>query len=100
MAKKNLKRLVDSGVKFGFGTDSGPPARFPGYFEHMEMELMVQAGLTPMQVIQAATKNAAEFLGQSSNLGTLEVGRWADLPYSAATRWPTSATHERSSRCT
>jgi imidazolonepropionase-like amidohydrolase len=78
-AKKNLKRLVDAGVKHGFGTDSGPPARFPGYFEHMEMELMVQAGLTPMQVIQAATKNGAEFLGESKNLGTLEVGRWADL---------------------
>jgi imidazolonepropionase-like amidohydrolase len=78
-AKKNLKRLVDGGVKFGFGTDSGPPARFPGYFEHMEMELMVQAGLTPSQVIQAATRNAAEFLGESGNLGTLEVGRWADL---------------------
>ena len=39
-AKRNLKRLADAGVKIGFGTDSGPPARFPGYFEHMEMELM------------------------------------------------------------
>jgi imidazolonepropionase-like amidohydrolase len=78
-AKRNLKRLVDAGVKYGFGTDTGPPARFPGYFEHMEMELMVDAGLTPMQVIQAATRNAAEFLGQSMNLGTLEAGRWADL---------------------
>jgi imidazolonepropionase-like amidohydrolase len=78
-AKRNLKRLVDAGVKVGFGTDTGPPARFPGYFEHMEMQLMVEAGLTPMQVIQAASKNAAEFLGESKNLGTLEVGRWADL---------------------
>lgn len=79
LAQQNLKRLADAGVKYGFGTDSGPPARFAGYFEHMEMELMVQAGLTPMQVIQAATKNNAEFLGQSDNLGTLQVGRWADL---------------------
>ncbi|HET8547356.1 MAG TPA: amidohydrolase family protein [Bryobacteraceae bacterium] len=78
-AKRNLKRLVDAGVKYGFGTDTGPPARFPGFFEHMEMELMVDAGLTPMQVIQAATKNSAEFLGESKNLGTLENGRWADL---------------------
>jgi imidazolonepropionase-like amidohydrolase len=78
-AKRNLKRLVDSGVKYGFGTDTGPPARFPGYFEHMEMEMMVDAGLTPMQVIQAATRNGAEFLGESKNLGTLEAGRWADL---------------------
>jgi imidazolonepropionase-like amidohydrolase len=78
-AKKNLKRLADAGVKYGFGTDTGPPARFPGYFEHMELELMVSAGLTPMQVIQAATKNSAEFLGESKNLGTLEAGRWADM---------------------
>jgi imidazolonepropionase-like amidohydrolase len=78
-AKRNLKRLADAGVKFGFGTDTGPPARFPGYFEHMEMQLMVDAGLTPMQVLQAATRSSAEFLGESKNLGTLEAGRWADL---------------------
>jgi imidazolonepropionase-like amidohydrolase len=77
-AKKNLKKLVDAGVKYGFGTDAGPPGRFPGYFEHWEMELMVQAGLTPSQVIQAATKNAAEFL-KAKDLGTLEKSKWADL---------------------
>ena len=78
-AKKNLKRLADAGVKYGFGTDTGPPTRFPGYFEHMEMEMMVQSGLTPMQVIVAASKSNAEFLGQSKNLGTIESGHWADL---------------------
>ncbi|HUS05768.1 MAG TPA: amidohydrolase family protein [Bryobacteraceae bacterium] len=78
-AKKNLKRLADAGVKYGFGTDTGPPARFPGYFEHWEMELMVDAGLTPMQVITAASKSSAEFLGVSKELGTLERGKWADL---------------------
>jgi imidazolonepropionase-like amidohydrolase len=79
MAKRNLKRLVDAGVKYGFGTDTGPPGRFPGYFEHVEMELMSEAGLTPAQIIQAATKNGAEFLGASKDLGTLETGKWADL---------------------
>ena len=78
MAKKNLKKLSDAGVKYGFGTDAGPPGRFPGFFEQWEMELMVEAGLTPMQVIQAATKNAAEFLA-AKDLGTLEPGKWADL---------------------
>jgi imidazolonepropionase-like amidohydrolase len=78
-AKRNLRLLSDAGVKIGFGTDTGPPARFPGYFEHLEMELMVQAGLTPMQVLQAATRNAAEFLGQAKHLGTLEPQHWADL---------------------
>lgn len=79
VAKRNLKRLVDAGVKYGFGTDTGPPARFPGYFEHLEMEMMAEAGLTPSQIIQAATKNSAEFLGASKDLGTLETGKWADL---------------------
>ncbi|HYP15031.1 MAG TPA: amidohydrolase family protein [Bryobacteraceae bacterium] len=78
-AKQNLKRLADAGVKFGFGTDSGPPARFPGFFEHWEMDLMVDAGLTPMQVIMAASKQSSEFLGMSKDLGTLEPGKWADL---------------------
>ncbi len=77
-AMLNLKKLSDSGVKIGFGTDSGPPARFPGYFEQWELELMVQSGLTPMQVITDATHNAAEFL-QAKDLGTVERGKWADL---------------------
>jgi len=78
MAQKNLKKLADSGVRYGFGTDSGPPARFQGYFEQLELELMTGAGLTPMQAIVAATKSSAEFLG-ARDLGTLERGKWADL---------------------
>jgi imidazolonepropionase-like amidohydrolase len=78
-AMKNLKKLADAGVRLGFGTDTGPPARFQGFFEHWEMELMVQAGLTPMQVIQSASKNAAEFLGVTKDFGTLEKGKYADL---------------------
>jgi imidazolonepropionase-like amidohydrolase len=78
MAKKNLKKMVDSGVKCGFGTDTGPPRRIQGYFEHWEMELMAEAGLTPQQIITLATKNSAEFLG-AKDLGTLQKGKWADL---------------------
>ena len=77
-AQRNLKKLSDAGVKIGFGTDSGPPGRIQGYAEHWEMELMVQAGLTPAQVITAASKTSAEFLG-AKDLGTLERGHWADL---------------------
>jgi imidazolonepropionase-like amidohydrolase len=65
-------------VKYGFGTDAGPPGRFPGFFEQWEMELMVEAGLTPSQVIRAATRSAAEFL-HAKDLGTLEAGKWADM---------------------
>lgn len=78
-AQKNLKRLSDAGVRIGFGTDTGPPARFAGYFEHWEMELMAQAGLTPARILAAATREAAEFLGASRDLGTLQPGKWADL---------------------
>jgi imidazolonepropionase-like amidohydrolase len=77
-AERNLKILADAGVPYAFGTDSGPPGRFPGYFAHWEMELMVQAGLTPMQVITAATGSAARFL-HADDLGTLEKDKWADL---------------------
>jgi imidazolonepropionase-like amidohydrolase len=78
MAQSNLKKLAEAGVPIGFGTDTGPPGRFPGYFEHWELELMVQAGLTPMQAIHAATGSAAKFL-QRTDLGTLEAGKWADF---------------------
>jgi N-acyl-D-aspartate/D-glutamate deacylase len=78
MAKKNLKKLADSGVKIGFGTDTGPPRRIPGYFEQLELELMADAGLKPQQIITIATKNSAEFLG-AKDLGTLEKGKWADM---------------------
>lgn len=78
MDVRNLKRLADAGVRIGFGTDSGQPARFPGFFEHLEMELMAQAGLTPMQIIQSFSRNAADALGVTS-LGTIEAGKAADL---------------------
>ena len=77
-AKRNLKREADAGIRYGFGTDSGTPGRFPGYAEHWEAQLMVEAGLTPLQVITAATKSAAEFLG-AKDLGTIEKGKWADF---------------------
>jgi imidazolonepropionase-like amidohydrolase len=78
-AKDNLKRLADAGVPIGYGTDSGVLTRFEGFGEHMELELMVEAGMTPAQVITAATRSSAEFLGQAKELGTLEQGKWADL---------------------
>src|SRR6267154_6444550 len=79
MAKKNLKALSDAGVKIAFGTDSGIPTRFPGYSEHRELQLMVEAGLTPMQAIVAATRTNAEILGGAKQFGTLQAGRRADF---------------------
>ena len=80
--KKNLKRLADAGVKFGFGTDSGGALEryfIQGYFEHRQMELMRDAGLTPMQIIQAFSKSNSEILGIDRDFGTLAKGKAADL---------------------
>jgi imidazolonepropionase-like amidohydrolase len=77
-AVQNTQREAAAGVMLGMGTDSGPSGRFPGYFAHWELELMVKAGLTPLQAITAATGNNARFL-DSRDVGTLQPGRWADL---------------------
>jgi imidazolonepropionase-like amidohydrolase len=80
--KKNLKKLADAGVRFGFGTDSGGALDryfIQGFFEHRQMELMRDAGLTPMQIIQAFSKNNAELLGVDRDFGTLAKGKAADL---------------------
>jgi len=82
MNRINLKKLSDGGVRIAFGTDSGGAAdRFfiQGYSEHREMELMVQSGLTPMQVIQSFSKGASEALGIDKEFGTLAKGKAADL---------------------
>lgn len=79
MAQQNLKKLYDAGVKIGFGTDSGPPARFPGYFEHMELALMVDAGLTPAQALHIATLGSAQAFRLDSDYGSVEKGKRADL---------------------
>ncbi len=78
LAMANLKTLSDAGVPIVFGTDSGVPTRFMGYFEHMELKMMADAGLTPMQILVSATKNAAEYMGLK-DLGTLSRGHWADF---------------------
>jgi imidazolonepropionase-like amidohydrolase len=77
-AKDNLDVLARSGVKIAMGTDSGPAGRFPGYFEHLELELMVDAGLTPEAALLSATRDAASCLSLP-DVGTLEPGRWADF---------------------
>lgn len=79
VAKKNLKALVDQGVRIAFGTDTGPPARFQGFFEHLELEMMVEAGMTPMQALVAATGDAARCHKRAGELGTIQAGAYADF---------------------
>ena len=79
VAKRNLKTLSDAGIPIAMGTDTGPAARFQGYFEHGELALMVEAGLTPMQAIVASTSDAARCMEVDADLGSLEIGKWADF---------------------
>jgi imidazolonepropionase-like amidohydrolase len=79
IAKRNLKRAADAGITIAMGTDSGAfPERFQGYFEHLEMEMMVASGLTPAQVLRASTVDAATAM-QRQDIGAIAVGKWADL---------------------
>jgi imidazolonepropionase-like amidohydrolase len=80
--KKNVKALLDAGIRLGFGTDSGGASEryfIQGFFEHRQMELLRDAGLTPMQVIQSFSKNNSELLGIDKDFGTLQKGKAADL---------------------
>ena len=83
-ASNNVKALHAAGVQIAFGTDSGAnPERIAGWAEHHELELMVAAGLSPMDAIVAATKTSAALI-KASDRGTLEVGKRADLVVLAA----------------
>jgi imidazolonepropionase-like amidohydrolase len=79
-ALRNLKLLSDGGVMIAMGTDSGTgTGRWQGYFEQVEMELMVKAGLTPMQALVASTGNAAKVMHIDREVGTLQPGKRADF---------------------
>ncbi len=77
-AQRNLGALSDAGVTIAMGTDTGPPARFQGYFEHMELALMAESGMSPMEILVASTRDAARCAGLEG-VGTVEAGNWADL---------------------
>lgn len=79
VAKGNLKRVSDAGIRVAMGTDTGPAGRFQGFFEHLELEMMVEGGLSPMQAIVSATGTAAECWGMEGKLGTLAKGAAADI---------------------
>ena len=79
IAQQNLKRISDEGVTVCLGTDTLCAMPRPGLNTIQEMEYMAEAGLTPAQVIQAGTRNAAAHLGLLADLGTVEPGKIADL---------------------
>ena len=75
-ARASHVRAFKAGVKVAFGTDSGVP---PHGINAQEFKLMVDAGMSPAAAIQAATVNAADLLGRSTSIGTIEPGKDADI---------------------
>jgi imidazolonepropionase-like amidohydrolase len=71
--------MYRAGVPILAGTDTMNPQCFPGFGLHDELALLVEAGLSPLAALQAATRNAAEFMGQLNRRGTIEAGKIADL---------------------
>jgi len=76
IARQNIAIAFKSGVKVAFGTDA---AVYPHGLNAREFAVMVKLGLSPLQSIQAATVNAADLLGWSDRIGTLEAGKFADV---------------------
>ena len=73
LPKKNLPLAVKSGVKIAYGTDIGEGNHA------QEFDLLIANGMTPMQAILAATRNAAELIGATDRVGSVQPGRYADL---------------------
>jgi imidazolonepropionase-like amidohydrolase len=85
-AEEEWKQILQSvneahvaGVLLALGTDTNNPRVYPGYSVHRELETLVQLGLSPQEAIIAATRRPAELLGSDDELGTVEVGKRADL---------------------
>jgi len=76
---KSLNWIRNAGIPIVTGSDMGNFLTFPGTSLHRELELLVKAGLSPMDAIKAATRNAAKLLGAENKLGTVEKGKLADI---------------------
>src|SRR5215469_6499670 len=78
-AESNVKRLMQAGILIAAGTDAPYPGDFQGEGIHRELELLVESGLTPLEVITIATKNAASIVNAEAEWGTLEPGKLANI---------------------
>jgi imidazolonepropionase-like amidohydrolase len=74
--RENFAKAVKAGVKMAFGTDAGV---YPHGDNARQFAYMVKYGMTPAQAIRAATSNAADLIGRSSDVGTIEAGKYADI---------------------
>jgi imidazolonepropionase-like amidohydrolase len=76
---ENVRLLNKAGILLLAGTDVGVPLQVPGISLHVELERLVEAGLTPLETLRTATLNPARVLDMTDSLGTVEVGKLADL---------------------
>jgi imidazolonepropionase-like amidohydrolase len=77
--KEVPRRFQQAGGLLIVGTDAANGATLPGWSLHWEMELFVEAGISPMEALQAATRNNARVLQMERDLGTVQAGKYADL---------------------
>ncbi len=73
------ERMHEAGVPIGAGTDTPINLSVPGYSLHSELDMLVRAGLTPLEAIEAATLEPAKFFDLQDRMGSIEVGKVADL---------------------
>ena len=76
LQRENFRKALQAGVKMAFGTDAGV---YPHGDNAKQFHYMVMYGMTPAQAIQAATRNAADLIGRSADVGSLTPGHYADL---------------------
>ena len=77
--KRNVKKLLDASVLLAAGTDAPYPGVFQGEALHHELELLVDAGMTPLEAIRTATFNAARIMHAEQEWGSLQAGRLANV---------------------
>jgi imidazolonepropionase-like amidohydrolase len=76
---ENLRLVHEAGITVALGTDAGNPGTLHGPSIHYEAEVFQEAGLTPMEVLVSATRDAARAMGRGEELGTIESGKLADF---------------------
>jgi imidazolonepropionase-like amidohydrolase len=84
IAGENVRRMQQAGLPIAAGSDAGNIGTLHGPALHRELELLVRAGLTPMQALVAATRGSSLVMGRGNELGTLEAGKFADMVLLAA----------------
>ena len=76
---RDIQFLMDQGINMVLGTDAGNDFNFYGYSLHEEMQLMAMGGMDPLDIIKMGTLNAAKMMHAEDSLGTIEVGKYADM---------------------